>query len=122
MICPQCRSADCFRSHRDGFTDLMLGMFGVLPWRCHSCDKRFFARKVAMPFLRYAHCPRCGNFDLERISRDRVEDGAFVAVWRLLGFPAYRCDPCRMRFFSVRRHRKILPAILYAPSEQRAAR
>lgn len=121
MICPQCRSTDCFRSHRRGFADLILGATGILPWRCRTCDKRFYARRVAMMFLRYAHCPRCGNFDLERISRERVEDGMFLGLWRFLGLPAFRCDPCRTRFFSVRRHRRILPAMLYIPREEKVA-
>jgi len=101
MICPRCRSGNCFRSRRSGVFDTLISAFGLLPWRCQTCDKRFFAGRVAWPFLRYAHCPRCGNFDLEHIPRNRVEHGTLVALKRFLGFPAYRCDPCRQRFFSV---------------------
>ncbi|HTZ75365.1 MAG TPA: hypothetical protein VMB47_15695 [Candidatus Aquilonibacter sp.] len=93
----------------------------MLPWRCRTCDKRFYARRVALPFLRYAHCPKCGNFDLERISRERVEDGALVGLWRRLGLHAYRCDPCRVRFFAVRRHRRILPSMTYVSKDERVA-
>ena len=35
----------------------------------------------------YAHCPKCGNFDLEPISRERVEKGNLLAVKRLLRVP-----------------------------------
>jgi phage FluMu protein Com len=108
MICPQCRSANCFRSHRDGILDLCFSAFGLRPWRCHTCDKRFYAARVAWPFLRYAHCPRCGNFDLEHIPRNRAEHGTFLLAKRFFRLPAYRCDPCRQRFFSILPPRRIV--------------
>ena len=86
MICPQCRSGLCLRSRRGGFSDFVGTLVGLRPWRCQTCDNRFYARRVAIPFSRYAHCPRCGNFDLDRISKDRVEDGTLLIVKRLLGF------------------------------------
>jgi hypothetical protein len=81
-------------------------MAGLRPWRCRSCSLRFFAWSVALPFLRYAHCHRCGNLDLQRISREHV-DGWFAWLGRLLQLPAYRCGPCRSKFFSVRRNHHI---------------
>ena len=114
MICPQCRSADCFRSHRDSMLDSLCTAAGLRPWRCHTCDRRFYAWRVALSFSRYAHCPRCGNFDLERIARDRVEQGTLVFLKRFLGFPAYRCDPCRQRFFSILPFRRIRPSLIPA--------
>lgn len=120
MICPQCRSVDCFRSHRDGALDFVNTMSGLRPWRCHACDRRFYAWRVATRFQGYAHCPRCGNFDLEHISRERVEDGTLITLKRWLGFPAYRCDPCRHRFFSIRRYRRILPVLLESPTPGKA--
>ena len=65
MICPQCRSAACFRSRRGGVLDFLGTVVGLRPWRCDTCDRRFYARRVAISFSTYAHCPRCGNFDLE---------------------------------------------------------
>lgn len=119
MICPDCRSVDCFRSHRDGALDFVNGVTGLRPWRCHTCDRRFYAWRVASRFQGYAHCPRCGNFDLENISRERVEAGTLITVKRWLGFPAYRCDPCRHRFFSIRRFRRILPTLFETPSSSK---
>ena len=110
MICPQCRSVNCYRSRRAGAVDLVYALFGLKPWRCHTCELRFRARRVAIPFAQYAHCPRCGNFDLDRVARERVEDGGLVFLQRFLGFPAYRCDPCRQRFFTIRPYRRILPS------------
>jgi ssDNA-binding Zn-finger/Zn-ribbon topoisomerase 1 len=112
MICPQCRSANCFRSHRDSVLDYSLTVTGLRPWRCHTCDNRFYAWKVATAFQRFAHCPKCGNFDLEHISRERVDGGTFLGLKRWLRFPAYRCDPCRERFFSVRLFRRIRPSMV----------
>jgi hypothetical protein len=110
MICPQCRSTDCFRSHRDGVSDYVLTVVDLKPWRCHTCDRRFYAWRVAIAFSRYAHCYRCGNFDLEHLSRERVDKGTLISVKRWLQFPAYRCDPCRERFFSVLPLRRIVPS------------
>lgn len=112
MICPQCRSADCYRSHRGGVVDFFGTLVGLRPWRCHTCDVRFYAWRVAVAFSGYAHCPRCGNFDLEHIARDRVGPGAWVLIQRFLGLPAYRCDPCREKFFSLRPSRRIVPSMV----------
>jgi len=118
MICPQCRSGDCLRSHRSGITDFFGTLTRLRPWRCQACDLRFYAWTVAVPFVQYAHCPRCGNFDLQRVARERVEQGTLVMLKRLLGFPAYRCDPCRQRFFSLLPYRRIIPSMIPAASRK----
>lgn len=112
MICPQCRSAECFRSHRGGAGDFLATLVRLRPWRCRACDKRFHAWTVAIPFARYAHCPRCGNFDLQHIARERVDAGTLIFLKRFLGFSSYRCDPCRQKFFSILPHRKIVPSMI----------
>lgn len=112
MICPRCRSANCFQSHRDGVLDYSLSAVGLRPWRCHTCDHRYCAWRVAATFERFAHCSKCGNFDLEHISSERVESGTLLRLKRWLHFPAYRCDPCRERFFSVRLFRRIRPSMV----------
>jgi len=48
-----------------------------------------------------AHCAICGNHELKRIAPDHVS-GFFSGLWRLMGVPAFRCIPCRHKFFSVR--------------------
>ena len=116
MICPRCRSVECYRSHRGGVLDFAASTTGLRPWRCMMCEQRFFAWKVATAFSLNAHCPRCGNFDLEHISRERVETGTLIALKRWLGFPAYRCDPCRFRFFSIKPFRRIVPSVAEAPA------
>jgi phage FluMu protein Com len=116
MICPRCRSVECYRSHRGGVLDFAASTTGLRPWRCMMCEQRFFAWRVATSFSLNAHCPRCGNFDLEHISRERVETGTLITLKRWLGFPAYRCDPCRFRFFSIKPFRRIVPSVEAAPA------
>ena len=53
-------------------------------------------------FVLYAHCSQCGNFDLQLIGREYVTEGVAPWLWRILSVPAYRCAPCRVRFFSLR--------------------
>jgi hypothetical protein len=63
---------------------------------------------VAFAYLPYAHCRRCGNLDLQRISHRHVE-GMFAWLGVLLHIPAYRCAPCRSRFFSILKNRHFRP-------------
>src|ERR1700685_3319512 len=116
MICPRCRSTDCFRSPPDGVSAPVSTVAGLRPWRCHTCDHRFYSWRVPLRFSLYAHCSKCGNFDFEHISRHRVEQATLMLLKRWLGIPAYRCDPCRQRFFSVLPFRRILPSTLPAYS------
>jgi hypothetical protein len=46
--------------------------------------------------------------DLQRISSEHGM-GMLSWIFRLLGVPAYRCAPCRNRFFSFRLYRRIVP-------------
>jgi hypothetical protein len=48
----------------------------------------------------HAHCPICGNPALKRISAEHV-DSLFGFVWRNLHIPAFRCEPCRHKYFSI---------------------
>jgi hypothetical protein len=76
------------------------------PWRCAKCQRRFYAGAVPLKFVTKAHCDQCGNFDLQRISNQHVS-GLLSWIPRLLRVPAYRCAPCRNRFFSLRPRRKV---------------
>ena len=100
------------RSHRGGLADFFGTLMQLRPWRCQACNKRFYGWTVPLPFARYVHCPRCGNFDLQKIDRNRVDQGTLPSVKRFLGFPAYRCDPCRQKFFSVLSYRRIVPSMI----------
>ena len=109
MVCPICGGQRCRRSRRRSVRDFVVGLSGVRPWRCHTCEVRFYGWQVPTVYVRYAHCSRCGNLDLQRIGREHVTEGWFLWPRRLLHFRAYRCAPCRYRFFSLRPQLRGLP-------------
>ena len=107
MICPVCKSKDARRSRRQLTADYILYFFGIYPWRCKKCETRFHARPMPLSDSLHAHCPICGNPELKRISAEHV-NSPLSFLWRRLGVPAYRCEPCRHKYFSLRpyRHRR----------------
>lgn len=50
-----------------------------------------------------------------------MEKGALLFLKRMLALPAYRCDPCREKFFSVLPFRRIVPSMLPAPERRISA-
>ena len=85
-----------------------MGVARLRPWRCRACDSRFYAWAAPIGYIWYVHCGLCGNMDLQRISSEHGM-GVFSWVYRLFRLPAYRCAPCRNRFFSFRIYRRIVP-------------
>ena len=108
LLCPACHSDSPRRSRRQSVKDYLVGGTLLRPWRCRSCELRFYAWAVPIAYERFAHCPLCGNMDLRRISAEHGA-GSFAWLFRLLHFPTYRCAPCRNRFFSIRAFRRIVP-------------
>jgi len=105
MVCPVCSAAACRRSRRRTFLDFWARLVWKLPWRCTACGTRFRARNVPVKDLVTAHCSICGNHELKRIAGAHV-NGFLAPLWRALGVPAFRCVPCRFKFFSLRPQRK----------------
>ena len=101
MTCPACKSGDCRRSRRKSLLDYAASLIGTVPWRCSRCGTRFHSRTMPLSHLLSAHCRVCGNIELKRISPDFVT-GFLAPIYRSLGIPAYRCVPCRYKFFSLR--------------------
>ena len=81
--------------------DFSAALVGSRPWRCSLCGTRFRSRSVPFSNKFSAHCAICGNCDLKRIAPEHVT-GFLSFFKRLLGVPAYRCNPCRHKFFSIR--------------------
>jgi hypothetical protein len=52
-------------------------------------------------YLFFSHCGICGNLDLKRISPELVP-GPLSFAGRMMRLPAFRCEPCRNKFFSLR--------------------
>ena len=105
MVCPTCKSKDTRRSRRQYAIDYFYSAFGIYPWRCRKCETRYHARLMSVSDLLHAHCPICGNPVLKRISGEHV-NGPFAFLWRLLSIPAYRCEPCRHKYFSLKPYRE----------------
>ena len=117
LLCPVCHSDSPRRSRRRSFKDYLAGVAGLRPWRCRACESRFFAWAAPVGYVWYVHCEKCGNMDLPRISSEHGM-GMLGWLYRLFRAPAYRCAPCRNRFFSFRIHRRIIPT--QQPLEPRA--
>jgi C4-type Zn-finger protein len=100
MKCPICKQEGARRSRRQTTADYILSAIGVYPWRCQSCGARFHARLMSLSNSLHAHCPICGNLALKRISPEHV-DSMFGFLWRNLHIPAFRCEPCRHKYFSI---------------------
>ena len=100
MVCPSCGQHECVRLHRRGFLDHAMQLAALKPWRCMRCRQRFYARKVARELMRYAHCPKCGNFELQHVESSSLARGFAATVFRTLRASAYRCDGCELTFHS----------------------
>lgn len=116
MTCPICKHADTRRSRRRSLGDRCLGIVGVYPWRCRACETRFYARIMPLADSLHAHCPICGNPDLKRIDPEHV-DSMFAFLWRHLRIPAYRCEPCRHKYFSVRPYRSRAEELVHSSAD-----
>jgi C4-type Zn-finger protein len=100
MNCPICKHEGARRSRRQTTADYILSVIGVYPWRCQGCKARFHARLMSLSNSLHAHCPICGNLALKRISPEHVTS-LFGFLWRKLRIPAFRCEPCRHKYFSI---------------------
>jgi len=109
LLCPDCHCDNPRRSRRRSVKDYVVGLARLRPWRCRACESRFYAWAAPVGYVGYVHCDKCGNMDLPRISPEHGMS-AISWVYRLFRVPAYRCAPCRNRFFSVRIHRRIVAA------------
>jgi hypothetical protein len=100
MNCPVCHSAGCRRSRRRTLFDYFARIVGSVPWRCSRCAIRFRSRPTPLGHLLAAHCAICGNIEVKRISGE-LADSFGARLWRSLGVPAFRCIPCRHKFFTI---------------------
>lgn len=89
------------RSHRASLLENLASLLFFYPYRCRKCGHRFLSARARLKRLRYAHCPRCANKELQRIPLQTVRR-RFKTVFRLVHSRAYRCDACRLRFFDLR--------------------
>jgi len=100
MNCPVCKEDGARRSRRNGIAEYLVSIIGLYPWRCRSCHVRFYARLMPLSHSMHSHCPICGNLKVKRISAAHVVH-PFTPAFRLLRVPAFRCEPCRHKYFSL---------------------
>ena len=108
QVCPVCRQRNASRTRRRNLWEYLISMAGVRPYHCERCDYRFhryrgFRFRIPIHLSTYASCPRCQSTALQRVSKNRVPRTTMSYLPRLLSVPAYRCSPCRVKFFSARR-------------------
>ena len=94
-MCPKCFSTSIRRSHRRGWENLVPFLRF---YRCRDCQERFL-RGGRPPF---ASCQKCGSFQLQAGSLNRVAKGFSIIVGRLLRWHTYRCPQCRYHFLDPR--------------------
>ena len=114
LSCPRCSSTEVRRSRRTSLLEHVAALVLLYPYRCRRCMHRFFTALERIRHFRYASCPRCGNYFLERISKHRVPARYLKSIQPLLHRHAYRCDSCRWRFFDSRR---LAPKDLNRPAQ-----
>ena len=104
-ICPMCGLKTASRARRRNPGEYLISMLGIRPYYCQGCEYRFLAFRAPrkrIHFSRYASCPKCYSEAVHTVSKDRVPHALSNSLWRLLSFPAYRCSPCRVKFFSLK--------------------
>jgi len=92
MICPQCRENRAHRSHRQGIKDRIVGWFSVKPYRCHSCNRRFYAYRdgETSPKLRTAEEIRIMKLRRKiRWRKSKVELIAYAICSLIVAFMIY---------------------------------
>jgi hypothetical protein len=77
---------------------------------CKDCTLVMPVSRWSGWISKFARCPRCGQFELQKLSRqDPIEGmvrGPFRLLQRLLGAPLLYCGFCRLQFYDLRTRRK----------------
>jgi phage FluMu protein Com len=75
---------------------------GVYPFRCNSCNDRFWASIWLFSIWKYAKCPRCLNLNLTDWPKRRYRTNFWSDLKTALGAQKHRCSRCRLNFISFR--------------------
>ena len=102
VACPQCGSKQLRLSHRRGFSQRLLSIAGIFPFRCRQCDHRFTAPIWSFSGIRYARCPKCYRMELSTWSEQYYRPPWLTVTKLRLGATPYRCEYCRCNFASFR--------------------
>ena len=100
--CPFCGSEKTRPAHSRGIFDDILESFGVFPFRCGECRRRFRFRLWKLRDFFYAKCPRCYRLDLTTWELKYYRPATRIRLKLSFGAQPLRCDPCRCNFASFR--------------------
>jgi len=102
VSCSRCGSRQLRVGQRRGLGQRLLGILGILPFRCRQCDNRFTAPIWRLSGLRYACCPKCYRMELSTWSEQYYHPPWTVVFKLRMGAMPYRCESCRCNFASFR--------------------
>ena len=77
-------------------------MMGVYPFRCNSCNDRFWASVWLFSVWKWAKCPRCLNLNLTDWPKRHYRNSLWAQALTALGAQKHRCSRCRLNFVSFR--------------------
>jgi hypothetical protein len=52
LTCPKCKREPVRRSKRNGFTEQVLSLVYIYPFRCEQCDYRFWALQFGVRYVK----------------------------------------------------------------------
>jgi hypothetical protein len=102
LKCPKCGSPSVRRSRRANPGEMTKMMAGVYPFRCNSCNERFWASVWLFSIWRWAKCPRCLNVSLTDWPNRHYHVSAWTELMTAIGAKKHRCSRCRHNFTSFR--------------------
>ena len=102
LTCPACGSSTIRLSRRQNIGELSKMAVGTYPFRCISCNHRFWANIWLWSVWKYAKCPRCLNLDLTTWSHKVQHFSYWKKLMLTLGARRHRCARCRYNFVSFR--------------------
>jgi hypothetical protein len=102
IACPKCGSSSVRRSRRASSKEMARMMMGVYPFRCNSCNDRFWASVWLFSVWKWAKCPRCLNLNLTDWPKRHYRNSLWAQALTVLGANKHRCSRCRLNFISFR--------------------
>ena len=102
LTCAHCGGRDVRRARLQSWTERILTLAGIYPFRCRDCQTRFRLSIWLLSKLQYAKCPKCLRVELSTWSRKYYRAGLWASFLVTFGAQKYRCTACRCNFVSFR--------------------
>ena len=101
IVCEYCGSDKLRLSRWHSTKEKLRIALGTYPFRCLSCEGRFYANVFLLSRLAYAKCPKCLSLDIS-YSKRTFRPGLLRRFMLTFGARRCRCDNCRYMFVSFR--------------------